>query len=762
MSPSYNRNGHANGSGGLDLTGAGAAYVRVSDDEQDTERQHAAVRAFLKRHGASVADGRWFADEGWARDKAAVRPAFNRLLGLAEAGKVRWIVVAERDRFGTTDADEFVHYRYLLRRWGCRLYDVAGTEWTRKDTATVIIAAFEGDKSEKEQHDTSHRVLSGKAGYARDGQWQGGPVRLGFDVACYPKETGTQKPNSELNELWRVVVEGRDKRLKVYPDGRDPESFDGPNNFPLFNPKTEMLRLTPSIDQAKVGVAVSVFERYANESINLTALAHWLNRHGWRNGWGGHFTGQHVEDLLSDPIYLGYYTWNKNHHGKFHRFTDGQAVPELNYKEKVSPNKRADWVQSHRLFEPLVDRGTWARVEQKLEGRERRTPAPRSVALYLAGLVYCANCGCRMVAGPHRKEVKRPRKDGHTGVRFEYVCGTYQKAVREKWRRDCKCLRNGVFQDELERYIDRYLEETGHRLELFTRGAGVAPDAPTDRLQGQEGTTWKAFLDGFQRVTEYLAQHHPDDYTALLAEDARVAAEDERAMMGDADGADGPPAPGRYARLTDIPGFREAAERGREALDRATRRGKGETTDVQPGDEALGMPDFIAACLSLYRAHFDPEGLRAEIEREDAELAELTEGWRDLPKIPLVRQQAEKRMAEKAKRIEELRAQQQDDSAVLAAQWREINDLQLAVADAKLAMRSEAGERALRVRAEKLRAVIERIECTFTATGKTGSGWGMKNSELAMVAIYPVAGDPRYFSVDRESILLWTRATSPM
>jgi hypothetical protein len=77
-------------------------------------------------------------------------------------------------------------------------------------------------------------------------------------------------------------------------------------------------------------------------------------------------------------------------------------------------------------------------------------------------------------------------------------------------------------------------------------------------------------------------------------------------------------------------------------------------------------------------------------------------------------------------------------------------------------MRNEAGERALRQRAEKLRAVIQRIECTFTAAGAAGGGWGKRNARLATVKVYPVGGDHLEFSSDRESSLQATRATSPM
>jgi hypothetical protein len=51
----------------LTLTGAGAAYVRVSTDKQDTDRQLQSIRDFAARHGVTIADHYWFEDRGWSR-----------------------------------------------------------------------------------------------------------------------------------------------------------------------------------------------------------------------------------------------------------------------------------------------------------------------------------------------------------------------------------------------------------------------------------------------------------------------------------------------------------------------------------------------------------------------------------------------------------------------------------------------------------------------------------------------------------------------
>ena len=69
----------------MKLTGTGAAYLRVSTDRQDTERQIQSVHSFETRNGVKIAQRYWFEDHGWSRDMDRERPAFNRLLDLKDA-----------------------------------------------------------------------------------------------------------------------------------------------------------------------------------------------------------------------------------------------------------------------------------------------------------------------------------------------------------------------------------------------------------------------------------------------------------------------------------------------------------------------------------------------------------------------------------------------------------------------------------------------------------------------------------------------------
>jgi hypothetical protein len=696
----------------LDLTGEGAAYVRVSDNEQDTRRQYEAIHAFEQRYGVIIPPQRWFEDEGWARDTADRRPDFQRLVKLVEASQIRWIVVDQLDRFGTKNSKQLIAYLYRLDEAGCKLYDCSGKEWTGEDIATVITAVVEGEKSKGEQTSKSHRILGGKIAKARLGEWQGGPVRLGFDVACYHRETS--------KELWRVIFEGRHKRLKLYPDGRS-ERFDGQGNFPKFQEVTEVLRVAPSRDQDKIEAVLLMFRRFATEADSLTTLAHDLNQHGFRTSFGGYFQGQQVEEMLRDANYLGYYTYNRTHNGKFHRWTDGQAILELNYEEKATKTDPSDWVKSHRLFPPLIDQATWDAVQRKLT-REKRAYPPRTAGLYLNGLVYCGNCGVKMIAAGRG----RPSKSGPPH-KFQFVCCSYHTALRKKQRHTVKCLRNSVYQSVLEPYVERFLDETGHRLDLLTQGPN--PNPRTTHLQQQQEDAWAAFRDGIMRLTRYLAEHRREEYEAILREhDARQAAEE-------ADTARPPNRPlprgtlvKRYGRTLD--------DSVKAHADDPTL-----TPQLRAHEE-----DFVAALLDSFRRTHDPAEIQQQIDQLDNEHTALMKRYADLP-TPRAKEKAKKELAAVEGRIAQLEQQQQDIAESVEQQYQKLQQLQQAIAEAKRAMRSESGERALRRRAEAIRAVIHRIECKFVATGHKGGGPGKNNARLAAVTIYPIVGDAGHYPI---------------
>jgi DNA invertase Pin-like site-specific DNA recombinase len=223
-----------NGDGKLVLSGAGGSYLRVSGDRQEFQRQVNAARAFEERHGVKILPQYRFEDD-MPRDLSAQRPDFQRMLKAVRAGTLKWIFVDQIDRFGFADEWELADLLGQLRKAGCNLYDAQDEDWTAHGLMSFFRAGLAGHSSHDEQVKKSWRSLGGMIVKAKAGEWQGGPPKLGFDLACFDRATD--------QEQWRVVFEGRDKegttkrqgkvrpvyhirRLKVYPDGRT-ERLDG-------------------------------------------------------------------------------------------------------------------------------------------------------------------------------------------------------------------------------------------------------------------------------------------------------------------------------------------------------------------------------------------------------------------------------------------------------------------------------------------------------------------------------------------------------
>jgi DNA invertase Pin-like site-specific DNA recombinase len=359
-----------------------AAYLRVSSDAQTAIRQRETLN--------HLPIDQWYEDsEGCnPRDKADRRPEFQRLLRDVERGLVDTVYVAAQDRFGTKDAYEMGAFFDLLRRHKCKLLDAAGKHLNATDDATILTSTIGALTSSREQTERGKRVVTGKIPRARRGEYQGGHVPFAFDVVCFRDGV----------ERWRLVIEGRNRRLKVFPDGSS-ERFDGKRNHPAKE-LHDVLKLRPSNDPDKIAMARKVFAWAAAESITDGQLATRLNDLGVPCAYAPMWHRAHVAYLLTNPIYLGLPTWNKASNGRFARH-DGPVAPD-------APE-----------FPPIIDEQTWCVVQEKRENRPKKPrSAPRTAALWLRGFVVCGNCGKPMRAKCGSKDNCQPPG---------YICSTYAR-----------------------------------------------------------------------------------------------------------------------------------------------------------------------------------------------------------------------------------------------------------------------------------------------------------------------------------------------
>ena len=412
------------------------AYLRCSTDSQDTLRQREAI----EQSGIKIEQ--WFEDHQ-SRDKAHKRPAFQRLLKAVQAGQVDTIVVAALDRFGVKDAYEMGKFFTILRDHDCRLLDATGKQLNADDDATVLTSTIGALTSTREQKEKGGRVLTSKVTLARKGHFLGGHVPYGMDIVCF---------NAQDEEQWRCVYEGHEKRVKVYPDGRR-ERFDGKGNVP---PKAlhETLKYRPSIVVERVKYIKLVFKWFTTESISAGQIASRLNDLGVSTVYGPLWHQSVIKHMLSNPVYIGRPTYNKESAGRFMEFSNGQ-VRAVDSKTRRR-HKDDQIAPDEDEFPPIVPPEAFKKAQAKLTATKKRAyRAPKNAHLWLKGFITCSKCG---------KPMRAQSGNERNGLAPGYICAEYGR-----WgsRAPSGCGHYRVEHDLVEEVVLDYLADVAPQLKAL-------------------------------------------------------------------------------------------------------------------------------------------------------------------------------------------------------------------------------------------------------------------------------------------------------
>jgi hypothetical protein len=142
------------------------------------------------------------------------------------------------------------------------------------------------------------------------------------------------------------------------------------------------------------------------------------------------WTHTRVRVLLANTAYIGRPAWNKASSGNYTEYTNGGRVDHKPGRSKpYRPHPETDWVQPRDpIFDPTVPLPVWDKVQEKLRAAKQRR-SPRSPDLWLAGLLYCGNCGARMVG------TKRPHGARLAARVFEAMTQDRRRILRLLERR---------------------------------------------------------------------------------------------------------------------------------------------------------------------------------------------------------------------------------------------------------------------------------------------------------------------------------------
>ena len=304
------------------MTKFAAAYIRVSTDDQlefSLDAQIKALKDYAKRNDMIILNEHIYADEGISGKRADKRPAFMKMIATSKKKPRPFdvILVHKFDRFARSREDSVVYKSMLKRESGIRVISI--TEQIEDDKFSVILEAMLEAMAEYYSLNLSDEVKKGMTEKATRGELQANPS-FGY--------------RAENNQL--VIVEEEAKYVRF------------------------------------------IFEKFANQEMNMRQLARYLNDLGVRTHRGCKFENRTIEYILNNPTYISVLRWNPS--GKFTR--------KYNHK---------DIIFAKSTHEPIISQELWDKTQELLKMRKELYSARQhesvKIRYWSQGLVKCGDCG---------------------------------------------------------------------------------------------------------------------------------------------------------------------------------------------------------------------------------------------------------------------------------------------------------------------------------------------------------------------------------
>lgn len=464
----------------LEPSGEGTAYLRVSTDRQDHERQVQDIHRWLERRGLNVATT--LEDTG-SRLQAKKRADFQRLFDLVRSGDIGWVVIQTIDRLGFQHTYEYFKFIAEFMENGVQLWSALEDKClTETDDGTVLTNAVAGQTSSRELLEKANRTLSKRVMKAREGMFLGGIPPYGFDLVCM---------NRKGQEQWRYVMSGRKRGIQIFPDGTRKEV----GAVPWHDKSCEDNYLRPSIIPERVETLRRMFNLYDSSAISSLNIAKLLNEeevdavitHRWKH--------DAIWRLLQNSAVIGMPSSNKVTAAKLLEYRDGQ-LQRRGPNDKFVRKDRSQWIfPDSPIFDPIVPEEQFWRVLEKITSKQRKR-SPRNENLYLAGLVICGKCGKTMKAGwkPNYSAGKRV-----PGFRATYTCQTRHF---EGPNNKTGCRFHNVTNETLRPFLDHFLASRGAVLEEMI--SAYRDKTTLAKLLEQKVKTNKELADLYQRMQQFI------------------------------------------------------------------------------------------------------------------------------------------------------------------------------------------------------------------------------------------------------------------
>jgi site-specific DNA recombinase len=204
---------------------------------------------------------------------------------------------------------------------------------------------------------------------------------------------------------------------------------------------------------------------------------------------GGTWQRTTIGRILACRLYLGEMVWNFSTQSKYNRIADGEVTTIKGGRRQAYRNNPTDWIVRPNAHPPIIDQETWETARKKRERTStlaraekrfcRHTPTPGGGEWALGGLLFCGDCGGRMVGITERRQ--------HANYRY-YVCYANSRIHTGA------CRRNGVKQEEVIQRVAELIQVTfadprrleALRAEVERKASRQEKDIEADRKRLQD------------------------------------------------------------------------------------------------------------------------------------------------------------------------------------------------------------------------------------------------------------------------------------
>lgn len=333
-----------------------AIYCRLSQDDGSLgdsgsiQTQKALLTQYCQEHHMEIVD--CYCDDGWSGTNFN-RPAFQRMIGDIEAGRVNTVIVKDLSRFGREYAQMGLYIEHYFEEKGVRFLSLAenidssqGLNNLVLPFTNVINSLYARQASEKTK--AAHRAR------AKNGMFLGSRAPYGYQ--------------KDPNDRHHLIV--------------DPEAAEVVKEiFRMFADGIGYVRMTKILRERNILNPQAHF--------NQNNPDYYKHSDYWRKPFDWHATS--VRAILNNPVYLGKLTFGKT---KTKGFFDKRRVP----------TEESDWIVVEHTHEPLVSQELWDTVHQMMKARRRENGSGHVQPF--AGLVKCAGCGSSLNASYDKKKGK--------------------------------------------------------------------------------------------------------------------------------------------------------------------------------------------------------------------------------------------------------------------------------------------------------------------------------------------------------------------